>query len=151
MARTEKTEITVLCLIYDSDKILIQNRVKKDWFGYVLPGGHVEKNESFVDAVKREMKEETGYTILNPKLCGIKQFPTKKGVRYIVILFKTNQYEGELVSSDEGEMIWVKREHLKDLNLVDDFMELLRVFDSDDLNEFIYVMKEDGRYVPVLK
>jgi 8-oxo-dGTP diphosphatase len=72
MAKTENVELTVLCLIQDGDKILLQNRVKKDWKGYTLPGGHVEPGESFVDAVKREMKEETGLDIINPKLTGIK-------------------------------------------------------------------------------
>ena len=68
MAKTENVELTVLCLIRDGDKILLQNRVKKDWKGYTLPGGHVESGESFVDAVKREMKEETGLDIINPRL-----------------------------------------------------------------------------------
>lgn len=63
MERTENVELTVLCLIQDGDWILLQNRVKRDWQGYTLPGGHVEPGESFVDAVKREMKEETGLDI----------------------------------------------------------------------------------------
>ena len=56
MSKTENVELTVLCLIEDGDKILLQNRIKKDWRGYTLPGGHVEPGESFVDAVIREMK-----------------------------------------------------------------------------------------------
>lgn len=40
MSKTENVELTVLCLIEDGDKILLQNRVKKDWRGYALPGGH---------------------------------------------------------------------------------------------------------------
>ena len=60
MSRTENVELTVLCLITDGDKMLLQNRIKNDWQGYTLPGGHVEPGESFVDAVIREMKEETG-------------------------------------------------------------------------------------------
>ena len=68
MRRTENVELTVLCLLQDGDRILLQNRVKNDWQGYTLPGGHVEPGESFVDAVTREMKEETGLTIIEPKL-----------------------------------------------------------------------------------
>lgn len=103
MAKTENVELTVLCLIQDGDRILLQNRVKKDWMGYTLPGGHVEPGESFVDAVKREMKEETGLDIINPRLAGIKQFPIENG-RYVVLLFKTEQFSGEIVSSEEGQM-----------------------------------------------
>ena len=40
-----------------------------------MPRGHVEIGESFVDAVIRELKEETGPDIKNPKLAGVKQFP----------------------------------------------------------------------------
>ena len=57
MSRTEPVELTVLCLLQRGNEILLQNRVKKDWKGYTLPGGHVESGESFVDAVIREMKE----------------------------------------------------------------------------------------------
>ena len=54
MHRTENVELTVLCLIQDGNKILLQNRVKKDWHGFTLPGGHVEPDESYVDAVIRD-------------------------------------------------------------------------------------------------
>ena len=87
MDRTERVELTTLCMVYRGDEILLQNRVKTDWRGYCFPGGHVEPGESVVDSVIREMKEETGLTVKNLKLCGIKQFPIDGG-RYLVFLFK---------------------------------------------------------------
>ena len=77
--KTERVELTVLCLIENGDKLLLQNRIKDDWKCYTLPGGHVEAGESFVDAVVREMKEETGLDIINPRLVGVKHFPRKGG------------------------------------------------------------------------
>jgi 8-oxo-dGTP diphosphatase len=142
MARTENVELTVLCLIYDGDRILLQNRAKKDWQGYTLPGGHVEPGESIVDAVIREMKEETGLTIPNPKLCGLKQFPIEGG-RYLVFLFKAEEYSGELLSSAEGKMEWVNRSALPDLETVADLPELLSVFDREELTEFQYTITGD--------
>ena len=62
--RTENVELTVLCLIYDDKRYLLQNRIKKDWLGYTLPGGHIEKGESIVDAVIREMKEEIDFLVI---------------------------------------------------------------------------------------
>lgn len=140
MDRAERVELTALCLIYNEDEILLQDRTKDDWKGYVLPGGHVEKDESIVDSVKREIKEETGLTILKPELVGLKQFPINGG-RYLVFLFRASKFKGKLRSSKEGKVIWVKREDLKNYDLVKDFKELLSVFEDDSLTEFQYVLK----------
>lgn len=149
MGRTEQVELTTLCLIHEGDRYLLQDRVKADWKGYTLPGGHVEPGESIVDSVIREMKEETGLTIRNPKLCGIKQFPIEGG-RYIVFLFRTEEFEGELISSEEGKMHWLDKEDLLKVNLVNDLRELLDVMLVDQLTEFQYVI-EDGKWVARLK
>ena len=139
MSRTENVELTVLCLITDGDRMLLQNRTKNDWQGYTLPGGHVEQGESFVDAVIREMKEETGLDIKNPRLVGVKQFPIKNG-RYVVLLFKTTEYSGTVVSSDEGQMEWVESNRLSEINTVDDFEDLMRVINDPTLTEFQYLV-----------
>lgn len=144
--RTEQVELTVLCLIHTEDSYLLQDRVNNDWKGYALPGGHIEPGESIVDAVVREMKEETGLTINAPRLCGIKQFPIEGG-RYIVFLFETDQFEGKLVDSDEGKMYWVKTSELSNVNLVDDFEELIEVMLSDNLTEFQYVVENDKWFI----
>lgn len=143
MRRTENVELTVLCLIQDGDRILLQNRVKKDWKGYTLPGGHVEPGESFVDAVKREMKEETGLDIINPKLSGVKQFPIEDG-RYVVLLFKAVDYTGEVISSEEGQMEWIDRSDLSEIDAVNDLEELLKVIDNQELTEFQYLVDGDN-------
>ena len=149
MDRTERVELTTLCMISWGDEILLQNRVKTDWRGYCFPGGHVEPGESIVDSVIREMQEETGLTVKNPKLCGIKQFPIDGG-RYLVFLFKTNEFTGELRSSDEGKVEWISRKDLPNIAAVSDFMDMLKVFDRDDLTEFQYVVENDNWQV-VLK
>jgi 8-oxo-dGTP diphosphatase len=149
MSRTENVELTVLCLVYRNGEVLLQNRVKSDWQGYALPGGHVEPGESFVEAVIREMKEETGLTLYAPKLCGVKQFPIDGG-RYVVFLFKTDCFEGELISSHEGRMEWVRRDKIGTLNAVAHLEELISVMDHDDLTEFQYILKGED-WFPVLR
>ena len=140
--RTERIELTTLCMVFRGDELLLQNRVKTDWRGYCFPGGHVEPGESIVDSVVREMKEETGLTVKNPRLCGIKQFPIDGG-RYLVFFFKTDAFEGELISSEEGRMQWIHRKDLSKIHTVSDFMDMLKVFDRDDLTEFQYVVNDD--------
>ena len=147
--RTENAELTVLCLIQDGNRVLLQNRVKNDWKGYTLPGGHVEAGESFVDAVVREMKEETGLSIKNPRIVGIKHFPMENG-RYIVLLFKATEFEGTVVSSEEGEMEWISLDDLSAINVVEDFHDLMKVMNDPDLNEFQYTI-ENGEWLVHLK
>lgn len=139
MSRTENVELTVLCLIEDGGRILLQNRVKEDWRGYALPGGHVEPGESFVDAVIREMKEETGLTVIGPRLVGVKQFPIENG-RYVVLLFKATEWTGSLRSSEEGRMEWIEYDRLPEIETVADLDTLLKVMNSPELTEFRYLV-----------
>ncbi len=142
MSRTERVELTVLCLVEDGDRILLQNRVKEDWRGYALPGGHVEPGESFVGAVIREMKEETGLTVHDPKLVGVKQFPIENG-RYVVLLFKAVMWSGELRSSEKGRMEWIRYGDLSSVRTVDDLDDLLKVMNTPELTEFQYLVSGD--------
>lgn len=143
MDRTERVELTTLCLVSRGEQLLLQNRVKGDWRGYALPGGHVEPGESIVDSVLREMYEETGLFLHKVRLCGVKQFPIEGG-RYVVFLFRSDDFEGELHSSEEGKVEWVARSALAELPTVDDFAELLAVMEQDDLSEFLYIDRGDN-------
>ena len=144
MARSEQAIFTNLCMVYDDvGNILVQDRLDPTWPGICFPGGHIEPGESFVESVIREVWEETGLTIENPKLCGTKQFQTNNGERYVVFFYKTNRFTGELRSSDEGKVFWIPRKDLAKYTLVDDFMDMVKVFENDDLSEFFYYTEND--------
>lgn len=149
MGRKERMELTNLCLLYRGNEVLLQNRTKDDWRGFTLPGGHIEPGESIVESVIREMREETGLTVIRPKLCGVKQFPNDEGGRYLVILFKSGEFTGELVSSEEGRMEWVPMDRLEEYDTVSDLQELLDVMLRDDLTEFQYII-QDGDWIAKL-
>ena len=146
MTRSEQAIFTNLVMVYDDQgHILVQDRKDPNWPGICFPGGHVEPGESFVASAIREIKEETGLTVSNLQLCGTKQFQTKDDCRYVVFFYKTCQYSGKLTASNEGEVFWVSREELAHLQTVPDLMEMLKVFESDDLSEFYYY-KADGQW-----
>lgn len=142
MAREERAIFTVLVLVTDPEgRILVEDRVDASWPGICLPGGHVEKAESFTEAAIRETLEETGLLIKNPRLCGVKQFQTREDARYVVFFYKASQYEGTLTSSEEGEVLWMSREELYGRRAVEDLDKMLEVFDREDLSEFQYIRK----------
>lgn len=142
MAKTESAIFTVLVMVRDGQgNFLVQDRVDKSWPGICFPGGHVEPGESFTRAAIRETWEETGLTIQNPRLCGVKQFQTKENARYVVFFYQADRYSGELRASDEGEVFWVSRSDLPKYKLVEDFMDMVAVFETEELNEFYYCRK----------
>lgn len=145
MSRSEQAIFTNMCMIYDGDYILVQDRRDSDWPGITFPGGHVEYGESFVESVKREVFEETGLVIENPLLCGVKQFQTKQDERYVVLFFKTNQFKGNLKSSKEGNVFWINKEDLRQYQLANDFLDMFNIFESDKFSEFYYY-KEQGNW-----
>lgn len=139
MSRTTPTILTNMCMIMNQQGfVVVQNRTNSDWPGITFPGGHIEPNESFSQSVTREIYEETGLTINNPKLCGIKDWSNHDGSRYIVFLYICTEFSGELVSSAEGEVFWTPLETVKSLNLSVDFDILLDVFINEKLSEFYY-------------
>ena len=145
MANAEKAIFVNMCMIRNGDKLLVIDRQKPDWPGVTFPGGQVEKEESFVAAVIREVFEETGLTVEDPVLCGTKQFQDKNDARYVVLFYKASRFSGELKSSQEGEVFWIDRQKLTDYPLAPDMEAMVQVMESDSLSEFYYY-KEDGRW-----
>lgn len=146
MPREEKAVFTNMCMVTDNKgNVLVLDRQNPDWPGLTFPGGHVEPGESFTESVVREVREETGLTVLNPVLCGTKQFQTDEGARYVVFFYKANKFTGELRASREGPVAWLKRGELAKQNLAPDMMEMVRIMESDSLSEFFYT-KENGKW-----
>ncbi|GAB2547814.1 8-oxo-dGTP diphosphatase [Gracilibacillus alcaliphilus] len=113
--------------------------------GIAFPGGHIEKGESFHDSVVREVEEETGLRISHPILCGTKQFQTNENERYVVLLYKTKKFSGELKSSEEGEVFWIEKQTLTDYTLASDFLEMYKVFIDASISEFYY-QRQEGKW-----
>ena len=133
----ETVEFTNLCMVRDGDRALVIDRKKEDWPGITFPGGHVKVGESFTEAVIREVKEETGLRIASPRICGMKDW-VEDGIRYVVLFYKTEKFDGELISSEEGEVWWEDLKELPNLDLSLDMEDMLRIFLEEDLTEFFY-------------
>lgn len=134
--RSEICELMNMCMLSDENgNVLAEYKVCSDIEGFIFPGGHVEKGESVTGSVIREMYEETGLTVENPTLCGVKQWLNSDGSRGIVFLYKADKYHGESKSSKEGVVSWIPLDEFKKKKSLWYMHETLEVFLNDNLNE----------------
>lgn len=149
MAREEAAILTNMCLIEDDQgRYVMQYREPgRHWAGWAFPGGHIEAGESLHESVLREIKEETGLTLLDAKMVSIKNWINKEGVRYMVFCYKATEFKGELVSSEEGKVCWIDKDKIPDVDLAYDMEYSLQIMEDPDLFEFYYDVDEDGGFV----
>lgn len=128
--------LTTLCYIEKDGCYLMLHRVSKKndinkdkWIGI---GGHFQVNESPEDCLLREAKEETGLTLTSYKFRGIVTFITD-GIpeAEYMHLYTADQFEGEMISCDEGTLEWVPKEKIYDLNLWKGDIIFHRLLDED--------------------
>lgn len=137
MDRRSLVELTNMCLICDGDRVLVEEKKWRGGKGITFPGGHVEPGESLQEAVIREMQEETGLTISAPVLCGVKDW-MNDGSRYLVLLYRTDRFTGQLRASQEGRVFWVTREEFQRMDVLWNMKEVLQIMDSATQNELFW-------------
>lgn len=120
-----------MCMVYKGERILVIDRVKSDWPGLSFPGGHVEKGETLEESVIREIKEETGLTLHSVKFCAIKERDWGNDIRYLGLLYKSDDFSGEIKSSEEGKVFWINKSEINNYKLSDDFLELFELIEKN--------------------
>ncbi len=146
-------KLATLCYIKDvkNKKTLMLYRNKKEndyhegkWNGL---GGKLELGETPEECAIRELKEESGFVVKNPKLKGLITFPMFDGVDdWYVFIFTITDYNGELIDSPEGKLEWIPDEKITSLNLWDGDKIFLEWVDKDKFFSAKFNYK-DGKYI----
>ena len=138
------TTLCDMCMIEDTatGRVLVQHRLPKatnPWCRLTFPGGHVEAGESITASTVREIREETGLTVSALRMCGVVEWETigertagspaevEANSKYIVFMFRTSTYSGELKSSAEGRMEWMTLDEMRQGGLAPHMEEYIRV------------------------
>lgn len=114
-------KLTTLCYIERDDKYLMLHRVKKEndlnhdkWIGV---GGKLEADETPEECILREVKEETGLTLLKYRARGLLTFISDEWETEYIFLFTATEYVGTMTECDEGELVWVQKAEIEKLKL----------------------------------
>ena len=139
-------DYTVLCYLKKGNQYLfmLRNKEKNDlnegkWIGI---GGHIEQSESKEEALIREVKEETGFTINSFKYRGEILF-INNDYQEIMYVFTSDDYSGEMTECDEGELSWIDKDKILDLNLWEGDRYFLKpLLNSDKMIKFEMIYKD---------
>ncbi|MGM0827344.1 MAG: NUDIX domain-containing protein [Bacillota bacterium] len=113
-----ETVMYSLVMIQRGDKVLLLNRPeKKEYPGYIAPGGKIDFPESPAAGAIREVREETGLQVEKLRYKGLDEYVVpEKGFRYIVYNYLAYETTGELLENPpEGELVWVSKSEALDL------------------------------------
>ena len=129
--------LTTLCYIEQDGKYLMMHRTKKEgdinrdkWIGV---GGHFLEDETPDECLLREVYEETGLTLTSYRLRGLITFISDEWKTEYMCLYTADGFTGEMTDCDEGELVWVEKSRIGDLNLWEGdriFLELLEKRDD---------------------
>ena len=120
--------LAVDCIILVDGKVLLIHR-RNPPQGWALPGGFVEYGETVEDAVRREMKEETGLDLQDLRQFRAYSDPSRDPRGHVVSVVFTAEGSGKPEAGDDAD-----RYRLVDLNavpetgLVFDHAQILRDF-----------------------
>lgn len=117
----------VVCCIFYNKRILLLKRHKEPYKGlWSLPGGKIELDEYPTQAIYREIKEETGITLLDVQFKGLvceKIVEESTLYNHIIHIFSSTAVDQDINPSMEGELCWFNIDnihlHAKEIILSD--------------------------------
>lgn len=106
-------DFAVLCFIQQSGEVLLIEKKRGLGAGKTNgPGGKLETDEDYLHAAIRETEEEVGLTPREPEWHGTLDFAFTDGYKLRVRVYVAENYEGQLIETDEARPFWVETDKI---------------------------------------
>ena len=132
---------STVCYLKKNNKTLMIKFKKKWGQVYAPPGGKFESGETPIDCIIREFKEETGLTLINPRLQGISYW--HDSTEGMIFVYTAEEYKGELTAtSSEGELEWIKIDDLLSIKQFEQNEKFTPYLFKDELFEGKFLLND---------
>lgn len=140
---SEPPRIRVAALTTLDEKVVLVRHLKAGKSYFLLPGGGVDRGETLIDALRREMIEETGLDISNERLLFVSDTIAPDSSRHVLnITFHADIVGGQVTEAPTDERV--------------ESVELIDPCELSDIdlrppitNEVIQVLQREDLPIPV--
>ncbi|MEW6642002.1 MAG: NUDIX hydrolase [Pseudomonadota bacterium] len=127
-----RPQLAVSASIFRDDQILLVRRARQPGKGvYTLPGGRVEFGETLVEAITREVREETSLTVDVVGLSGWREVLPNPAAgvsgHFVILSFAARWVSGEVVLNEElDDAKWLAPDAIGPLRTTEGLAEIIR-------------------------
>ena len=118
----------VAAVILKNNKFFIAQRNRNKHMGlcWEFPGGKVEKNENFEQALKREIKEELNISILINKKIGVENYQDNK-INVKLHYYLCSHIDGAFTLNEHEDSAWVAKNEFNKYNFAEGDKDIISV------------------------
>lgn len=134
-----------LIFIQNNNKFLLIHKKKKDSYGYGKlngVGGHIEKGEDPYSSARREILEETGLIVEKLDMASILFIDIGENPGIEVFVFGAVSKNEAILTSEEGELVWMSLEEIStSKDVLDDVPMLIDICNNHQIDKAPLIVK----------
>jgi len=119
-------------LVYNSlgQFLILQTSKGKDFGKWVVPGGKLDLNETPIDAFAREVFEETGLTVNNVNLLGVRDYTARSGNHYQFYDYTSSVEDDKHIKINEESLAfrWITKDQIPNFMFTDSIMNFVNKY-----------------------
>jgi ADP-ribose pyrophosphatase YjhB (NUDIX family) len=107
--------VTVATVVAQEDRFLLVHETTDVGVVFNQPAGHLDPNETLIEAAIRETQEETGWKVAIDRVLGVSLYNAPNGLTYLRTSFAATaleQIQGAVLDKEILEAVWFTYEEI---------------------------------------